>query len=66
MSVYSNTEIKEAIKNGTIVSVPYEPGHVSEASLDFTLGYYFYKFVWYKILLQAKKNRCILLGVESK
>jgi deoxycytidine triphosphate deaminase len=43
MSVYSNTEIKEAVKNGTIVSVPYEDSHVSEASLDFTLGYYFYK-----------------------
>lgn len=43
MSVYSNTEIKEAVKNGTIVSVPYDESHVSEASLDFTLGYYFYK-----------------------
>ena len=43
MSVYSNTEIKEAVKNGTIVSVPYNEQHVSEASLDFTLGYYFYK-----------------------
>jgi deoxycytidine triphosphate deaminase len=43
VSVYSNTEIKEAVRNGTIVSVPYEPDHVSEASLDFTLGYYFYK-----------------------
>lgn len=43
MSVYSNTEILEAIKNGTIVSVPFEPNHVSEASLDFTLGHYFYK-----------------------
>ena len=43
MSVYSNTEIKEAVNNGTIVSVPYDETHVSEASLDFTLGYYFYK-----------------------
>ncbi len=43
MSVYSNTEIKEAVRNGTIVSVPYEPEHVSEASLDFTLGHYYYK-----------------------
>lgn len=43
MSVYSNTEIKTAIREGTIVSVPFEPDHVSEASLDFTLGYYFYK-----------------------
>lgn len=43
MGVYSNTEIKKAIKEGTIVSVPYDESHVSEASLDFTLGNYFYK-----------------------
>lgn len=43
MSVYSNTEIKAAIKDGSIVAVPYTAAHVSEASMDFTLGYYFYK-----------------------
>jgi deoxycytidine triphosphate deaminase len=43
MSVYSNVEIKAAIEDGTIVSVPYNDAHVSEASLDFTLGHYFYK-----------------------
>jgi len=43
MSVYSNTEIRAALKEGTIVSVPFNPKHVSEASLDFTLGHYFYK-----------------------
>lgn len=43
MSVYSNTEIKAAITDGTIVSVPYSETHVSEASLDFTLGNYFFK-----------------------
>lgn len=43
MSVYSNTEIKAAINDGTIVCVPYNENHVSEASLDFTLGHYFYK-----------------------
>ena len=43
MSVYSNSEIKQAIKDDIIVSVPYNESHVSEASLDFTLGYYFYK-----------------------
>lgn len=43
MSVYSNTEIKAAIKDGTIVCTPHNESHVSEASLDFTLGYYFYK-----------------------
>jgi deoxycytidine triphosphate deaminase len=41
--VYSNTEIKDAIDDGTIVSVPFVSEHVSEASLDFTLGHYFYK-----------------------
>lgn len=43
MGVYSNTEIKAAIADGTIVSVPYNEAHVSEASLDFTLGHYFFK-----------------------
>ena len=43
MGVYSNTEIREAITDGTIVSVPFNDKHVSEASLDFTLGHYFYK-----------------------
>lgn len=43
MGVYSNTQIKAAIADGTIVSVPYNEDHVSEASLDFTLGHYFYK-----------------------
>jgi deoxycytidine triphosphate deaminase len=43
MSVYSNTEIKNAIADDTIVSVPYNEDHIAEASMDFTLGYYFYK-----------------------
>ncbi|NTW61742.1 deoxycytidine triphosphate deaminase, partial [Candidatus Saccharibacteria bacterium] len=43
MSVYSNREIKQAVKDGIIVSVPYKDANVSEASLDFTLGYYYYK-----------------------
>lgn len=43
MSVYSNTEIKQAIKDDTIVCVPYDAANVSEASLDFTLGHYFFK-----------------------
>ncbi|MFZ2545218.1 MAG: deoxycytidine triphosphate deaminase [Candidatus Saccharimonadales bacterium] len=43
MSVYSNTEIREAIKNQTIVCVPFNDKNVSEASLDFTLGHYFFK-----------------------
>lgn len=43
MSVYSNTEIKAAIKDGTIVCSPLDEDNISEASIDFTLGYYFYK-----------------------
>jgi len=43
MSVYSNIEIKKAIADGIIVSVPYDESHVSEASLDFTLGHYYYR-----------------------
>lgn len=43
MSVYSNTQINAAIKDGTIVCVPFNEKNVSEASLDFTLGHYFFK-----------------------
>lgn len=43
MAVYSNTEINKAVKDGTIVCVPFTEDNVSEASLDFTLGHYFYK-----------------------
>lgn len=43
MGVYSNIEIAAAIKDGIIVCEPHEPKYISEASLDITLGYYFYK-----------------------
>ena len=43
MGVYSNTEIRAAIEDGTIVCTPFRDEYVSEASLDFTLGNYFYK-----------------------
>ena len=43
MAVYSNTDILQAIEDGTIVCTPFNKHHVSEASLDFTLGYYYYK-----------------------
>lgn len=43
MSVYSNTEIRSAVDDGTIVCVPFSNDNVSEASLDFTLGHYFFK-----------------------
>lgn len=43
MSVYSNKDINAAVTDKTIVCVPFDPTHVSEASLDITLGHYFYK-----------------------
>lgn len=43
MSVYSNTQIKEALNEGHIVCVPFDPKHVAHASLDVTLGYYYYR-----------------------
>lgn len=41
--VYSNIQIREAIKHGHIICTPYDPKHVSHASLDVTLGYYYYR-----------------------
>lgn len=43
MGVYSNTQIRAAIDDGHIVCVPFNPKHVAEASLDVTLGYYYYR-----------------------
>ncbi len=43
MSVYSNKQIREAYDEGHIVCVPFDKKHVSEASLDVTLGYYYYR-----------------------
>lgn len=43
MGVYSNTQIRAAIDDGHIVCTPFQPKHVSQASLDITLGYYFYR-----------------------
>lgn len=43
MSVYSNIQIREAIENGHIICHPFTPKHVSHASLDVTLGYYYYR-----------------------
>lgn len=43
MGVFSNIEIKEAINDGQILCEPYNPKHVSHASLDVTLGYYYYR-----------------------
>lgn len=43
MAVYSNKQITEAIDSGHIICMPFNPRHVSHASLDVTLGYYFYR-----------------------
>jgi deoxycytidine triphosphate deaminase len=43
VSVFSNIQIRNAIKNGHIVCVPFDDKNVSEASLDITLGHYYYK-----------------------
>jgi deoxycytidine triphosphate deaminase len=43
MSVYSNTQILQALDEGHIVCVPFNPKHVSHASLDVTLGHYYYR-----------------------
>jgi len=41
--VYSNTQIRAAIDADHIVCVPFNKKHVSHASLDVTLGYYYYR-----------------------
>jgi len=43
MGVYSNVQINEALDEGHIVCVPFNPKHVAHASLDVTLGYYYYR-----------------------
>lgn len=43
MSVYSNRQIRQAIKDEHIVCVPLNPQHIAHASLDVTLGHYYYR-----------------------
>ncbi len=43
MGVYSNTQIRDAVENGHIICVPFNPKHVAHASMDVTLGYYYYR-----------------------
>ncbi|MEO6109986.1 MAG: deoxycytidine triphosphate deaminase [Candidatus Saccharimonadales bacterium] len=43
MSVYSNIEIEQAIKDGHIIFHPYRPEHINGSSVDVTLGEYFYR-----------------------
>ena len=42
LSVLSNIQIRQAIKEGHIVCTPYIKEHVAHASLDVTLGSYYY------------------------
>lgn len=42
VAVFSNIQIKQAIKDGHIICEPYDPKYVSEASLDITLGENYY------------------------
>jgi deoxycytidine triphosphate deaminase len=43
LGVYSNTQIRKAIDNKHILCVPFNDKHVSQASLDVTLGYHYYR-----------------------
>lgn len=43
MGVFSNLQIHWAIESGHIKCVPFNPRHVSHASLDVTLGHYYYR-----------------------
>lgn len=43
MAVFSNRQILKAVKDGHIVCTPFNPRHVSHASLDVTLGHYYYR-----------------------
>lgn len=43
MSVYSNKQIRKALDEGHIVCEPFNPKHVAHASLDVTLGFYYYR-----------------------
>lgn len=42
-AVYSNKEIKDAVKNGHIVCHPFVASHVAGSSVDVTLGEWFYR-----------------------
>lgn len=43
MGVYSNIQIRQAIDEGHILCHPFDPKHISHASMDVTLGYYYYR-----------------------
>lgn len=43
MGVLSNVQIEKAVADGQIVCRPFNPEHIGQASLDVTLGSWFYK-----------------------
>ncbi len=43
LGVYSNIQIRQALKDGHIICEPFNAKQVSQASLDVTLGYYYYR-----------------------
>lgn len=43
MGVFSNIQIRQAIQSGHIVCTPFDPKHVAHASLDVTLGFYYFR-----------------------
>jgi deoxycytidine triphosphate deaminase len=43
MGVYSNTQILKAVKDGHILCTPFNAKHVAHASMDVTLGHYYYR-----------------------
>lgn len=43
MGVFSNLQISQAIADKHIVCTPFNQKHISQASLDVTLGYHFYR-----------------------
>ncbi|MGC1176677.1 MAG: deoxycytidine triphosphate deaminase [Candidatus Saccharimonadales bacterium] len=43
MAVYSNKQIRQALDDGHIVCHPFNPKHIAHASLDVTLGFYYYR-----------------------
>jgi len=43
MGVFSNLQIKDALNSGHIVCTPFNSDHISHASLDVTLGHYYYR-----------------------
>ena len=43
MGVYSNKQIRQAISEGSIICYPLVEKHIAHASLDVTLGYYYYR-----------------------